>query len=116
MSRDTQIDDVASDTGSTGGSPHWTGVPDFPLPPMYPETVSQQASGPPVPPRLDVDPIAHQMRLPTSSSGRRSPNSQWLALGRTSPRATGVRKKKGVDPTIAALQSQFSHVTNELGE
>ena len=45
---------------------------------------------------------------------RRIPNGQhWV---RTSPRATGVRKKKGVDPAIAALQTQLSRTTGEIGE
>lgn len=105
MSRDVHIDDVASDTGSTGGSPYWTGLPDFPLPPMYPGSASQQASGPPANLRLVVDPIGRQTLSPTSLSGRHSPNTQWFALGRTSPRAAGVRKEKGVDPAIPALQS-----------
>ena len=62
MSRDARIDDVASDAGSTVGSPHGTGLPDFLLPPMYPDSASQQASGPFVHPRIEVDPIGCQMR------------------------------------------------------
>ena len=116
MLQDARIDDVASDAGSTIGSPHGMGLPDFPLPPMYPESASQQASGPFVHPRMEVDPIGRQMRPSSSQSGRRSLNTQWSTLGHTSPRATDVRKKKGVDPSIAALQSQLSHVTGELGE
>ena len=115
MSQDARIDDFASDTGSTGGSPQYTGVPAFPLPPMYPESVSQQASAQSALPRIATDPIGRQMQ-PASPSGRRSPNTQWSALGRTSPRAAGVHKKKGVDPAIAALQTQLSRTTGELGE
>ena len=115
MSQDARIDDFASDTGSTGGSPHYTGVPAFPLPPMYPESVSQQASAQSALPRIATDPIGRQMQT-ASPSGRRSPNTQWSALGRTSPRSAGVRKKKGVDPAIAALQTQLSRTTGEIGE
>ena len=115
MSQDARIDDFASDTGATGGSPHYTGVPAFPLPPMYPESVSQQASVQSALPRIATDPIGRQMQQ-ASPSGRRSPNTQWSALGRTSPRASGIRKKKGVDPAIAALQTQLSRTTGEIGE
>ena len=115
MSQDARIDDFASDTGSTGGSPHQTGVPAFPLPPMYPESATQYASAQPTLPRIVADPIGRQMQ-PASPSGRRSPNTQWSALGRTSPRASGIRKKKGVDPAIAALQTQLSRTTGEIGE
>ena len=118
MSQDARIDDVASETGSVGGSPHWTGASDIPLPPMYPDVVSQwgrspspqQGSVQPPLPRIVTDPIGRQ------HSGRRSPNTQWSALGRTSPRAAGARKKKGVDPAIAALQTQLSQTTGEIGE
>ena len=117
MSQDARIDDLASDTGSTGGSPHHPWVPDFPLLPMYPESVTQQASAQPALLRIVTDPIGRQMQSASSSSpGRRSPNTQWSALGRTSPRAAGVRKKKGVDPAIAALQTQLSRTTGEIGE
>ena len=115
MSQDARIDDFASDTGLTGGSPHQTGVPAFPLPPMYPESVTQYASAQPALPRIVTDPRGRQMQT-ASPSGRRSPNTQWSALGRTSPRAAGVRKKKGVDPAIAALQTQLSRTTGEIGE
>ena len=117
MSQDARIDDFASDTGSTGGSPHYTGVPAFPLPPMYPESVAQQASAQLALLRIVTDPLGRQMQ-PASSSlpGRRSPNTQWSTLGRTSPRAAGVRKKKGVDPAIAALQTQLSRTTGKIGE
>ena len=65
---------------------------------------------------MEVDPVGCQMCPSSSQSRRRSPNTQWSTLGRTSPHATGIRKKKGVDPTIVALQSQLSHATDELGE
>ena len=84
---------------------------------MYPESVTSQASAQPALPRILTDPIGRQMQPASSSSpGRRSPNTQWSALGRTSPRAAGVRKKKGVDPAIAALQTQLSRTTGEIGE
>ena len=82
---------------------------------MYPESTTQYASAQPALPRILTDPIGRQMQ-PASPSGRRSPNTQWSALGRTSPRATGIRKKKGVDPAIAALQTQLSRTTGEIGE
>ena len=65
---------------------------------------------------MQVDPSGRQMRPSSSQPGRRSPNTQWSALGRTSPRAAGVRKKKGVDPAIAAFQTQLSHTTGEISE
>ena len=117
MSQDARIDDMASDAGSTGGSPHHPWMPAFPLPPTYPDTLSQQESAQSALPRIVTDPIGRQVQPATSSSpGRRSPNTQWSALGRTSPRSAGVRKKKGVDPAIAALQTQLSRTTGEIGE
>ena len=118
MSQEGRIDDMASDAGSTGGSPHHPWMPAFPLPPMYPETVTQQESVQSALPRIVTDPIGRQTQSASSSSpsGRRSPNTQWSALGRTSPRASGIRKKKGVDPAIAALQTQLSRTTGEIGE
>ena len=110
MSQDTRINDFASDARSTGRSPHWQGVPDFPLPPMYADMPSQQASVQPEMPRISTEPLGRQR------TGRRSPNTQWSALGRQSPRAVGVCKKKGVDPAIVALQTQLSRTTSEIGE
>ena len=84
---------------------------------MYPDTVTQQSSAQSVLPRIRTDPIGRQMRPPSSlPTGRRSPNTQWSALGGKSPRAVGVRKKKGVDPAIAALQTQLNRTTGEIGE
>lgn len=97
MSRDACIDDanVYNEVGSIGNVPPYTRLPDFPLLAVYPDHLVGQSENP----RLVVDPSGRRLNSPpVSPTGRKSLNTEWSTLGRTSPKAAGVRKKKGVDP------------------